>query len=52
MYKQVTLDGLNIILGFERKYIRLHFALKLDDFVMETHPSNSPSAYESHPDYR
>lgn len=49
VYKQVTLDGLNIILGFGPKVYQTPFALKLDDFVMETYPgSNSPSAYESH----
>ncbi|GGP05208.1 cytochrome c biogenesis protein [Cloacibacterium rupense] len=48
-YKQVTIDGLNIILGFGPKVYQTPFALKLDDFVMETYPgSNSPSAYESH----
>ncbi len=48
-YKQVSLDGLNIILGFGPKIYQTPFALKLDKFVMETYPgSNSPSAYESH----
>ena len=48
-YKQVTIDGLNIILGFGPKVYQTPFALKLDDFVMETYPgSTSPSAYESH----
>lgn len=48
-YKQVTIDGLNIILGFGPKVYETPFALKLDDFVMETYPgSTSPSAYESH----
>jgi hypothetical protein len=36
-------------MGFGPKVITTPFALKLDDFVMETYPgSNSPSAYESH----
>ena len=49
VYKQVTIDGLNIILGFGPKVYQTPFALKLDDFVMETYPgSDSPSAYESH----
>lgn len=48
-YKQVTIDGLNIILGFGPKVYTTPFALKLDDFVMETYPgSMSPSSYESH----
>ncbi|SDI39162.1 cytochrome c biogenesis protein CcsA [Chryseobacterium jejuense] len=48
-YKQVTMDGLNIMVGFGPKVYNTPFALKLDDFVMETYPgSNSPSAYESH----
>lgn len=48
-YKQVTIDGLNIILGFGPKVYQTPFALKLDDFVMETYPgSMSPSSYESH----
>ena len=49
LYKQITLDGINIMLGFGPKIYTTPFALKLDDFVMETYPgSNSPSAYESH----
>ncbi len=48
-YKQITLDGLNIILGFGPKIYNTPFSLKLDKFVMETYPgSASPSAYESH----
>lgn len=48
-YKQVTMDGLNIMVGFGPKVYTTPFALKLDDFVMETYPgSSSPSAYESH----
>lgn len=49
-YKQIHLDGLNIMLGFGPKiYFTQPFALKLDEFVMETYPgSSSPSAYESH----
>jgi cytochrome c-type biogenesis protein CcsB len=48
-YKQVTMDGLNIMMGFGPKIYTTPFALKLDDFVMETYPgSSSPSAYESH----
>jgi len=48
-YKQVTMDGLNIMVGFGPKVYNTPFALKLDDFVMETYPgSSSPSAYESH----
>jgi hypothetical protein len=38
-YKQVTIDGLNIILGSDRKFIK-HHLLKLDDFVMETYPGS------------
>jgi cytochrome c-type biogenesis protein CcsB len=48
-YKQVTMDGLNIMVGFGPKIYNTPFAIKLDDFVMETYPgSSSPSAYESH----
>ncbi len=48
-FKQITLDGLNIILGFGPKVYNTPFSLKLDKFVMETYPgSSSPSAYESH----
>ncbi|WP_326983400.1 cytochrome c biogenesis protein CcsA [Chryseobacterium sp. MYb264] len=48
-FKQITMDGLNIMLGFGPKVYNTPFALKLDDFVMETYPgSSSPSAYESH----
>lgn len=48
-YKQITMDGLNIMVGFGPKIYNTPFALKLDDFVMETYPgSSSPSAYESH----
>ncbi|MDQ0594274.1 cytochrome c-type biogenesis protein CcsB [Chryseobacterium ginsenosidimutans] len=48
-YKQVTMDGLNIMVGFGPKIYNTPFALKLEDFVMETYPgSTSPSAYESH----
>lgn len=48
-YKQVTIDGLNIMIGFGPKIYNTPFSLKLDDFVMETYPgSSSPSAYESH----
>ncbi|WP_370896175.1 cytochrome c biogenesis protein CcsA [Chryseobacterium gossypii] len=48
-FKQVSMDGLNIMVGFGPKIYNTPFALKLDDFVMETYPgSSSPSAYESH----
>ncbi|MBC7555378.1 MAG: cytochrome c biogenesis protein CcsA [Chryseobacterium sp.] len=48
-YKQITIDGLNIILGYGPKIYNTPFSLKLDKFVMETYPgSASPSAYESH----
>ena len=48
-YKQINLDGMNIILGFGPKVYNTPFSLKLEDFVMETYPgSSSPSAYESH----
>jgi len=48
-FKQISIDGLNIILGFGPKVYKTPFSLKLDDFVMETYPgSSSPSAYESH----
>ncbi|MBO4232776.1 c-type cytochrome biogenesis protein CcsB [Riemerella anatipestifer] len=49
LVKQISLDGMNMMLGFGAKVYTTPFALKLDDFVMETYPgSSSPSAYESH----
>ncbi|WKS94806.1 c-type cytochrome biogenesis protein CcsB [Riemerella columbina] len=49
LVKQITIDGMNVMLGFGAKVYTTPFALKLDDFVMETYPgSSSPSAYESH----
>ena len=48
-FKQINIDGMNIILGFGPKVYTTPFSLKLQDFVMETYPgSSSPSAYESH----
>ena len=48
-FKQITMDGMNIILGFGPKVYNTPFSLKLEKFVMETYPgSSSPSAYESH----
>jgi cytochrome c-type biogenesis protein CcsB len=48
-FKQIAIDGMNIILGFGPKVYNTPFSLKLDKFVMETYPgSSSPSAYESH----
>ncbi len=49
-YKQIHIDGLDVMLGFGPKiYFTQPFALKLEKFVMETYPgSSSPSAYESH----
>lgn len=48
-YKQITLDGMNIILGYGPKVYNTPFSLKLEKFVMETYPgSSAPSAYESH----
>ncbi len=49
-YKQIKIDGLDIMLGFGPKvYYTQPFSLKLEKFVMETYPgSSSPSAYESH----
>jgi hypothetical protein len=38
-YKQIHLDGLDIMLGFGPKiYFTQPFALKLEKFVMETYP--------------
>lgn len=49
LFKQINLNGMNIMLGFGPKIYTTNFAIKLDDFVMETYPgSSSPSAYESH----
>ena len=46
-FKQINVDGMNIILGFGPKVYTTPFALKMDDFVMETYPgSSSPSVYE------
>ena len=48
-FKQINIDGMNVILGFGPKIYNTPFSLKLDDFVMENYPgSSSPSAYESH----
>lgn len=48
-YKQVAIDGMNVMVGFGPKVYNTPFALKLDKFVMETYPgSSAPSAYESH----
>ncbi|MDN3607829.1 c-type cytochrome biogenesis protein CcsB [Kaistella yonginensis] len=48
-FKQIAVDGMNIILGFGPKVYTTPFSLKLEKFVMETYPgSSSPSAYESH----
>ncbi len=48
-YKQIQVDGIDMMLGFGPKVYNTPFALKLDDFVMETYPgSASPSAFESH----
>jgi hypothetical protein len=35
------MDGLNIMIGFGPKIYNTPFALKLDDFVMETYPGSS-----------
>ena len=48
-FKQIAVDGMNIILGFGPKVYTTPFSIKLEKFVMETYPgSSSPSAYESH----
>lgn len=49
LYKQITIDGLNLVFGFGPKIYTTPFSLKLDRFVMQTYPgSQSPSSYESH----
>ncbi len=49
LYKQISLDGYNMIFGFGPKVVKAPFALRLDNFIMQNYPgSNSPSAYESH----
>jgi hypothetical protein len=49
VFRQINIDGMNVILGFGPKIYNAPFSLKLDKFVMETYPgSSSPSAYESH----
>ena len=46
-FKQINVDGMNIILGCGPKVYTTPFALKMDDFVMEAYPgSSSPSVYE------
>lgn len=48
-FKQVEIDGMQVMLGFGPKVYNTPFALKLEDFVMETYPGSSlPSAFESH----
>lgn len=48
-FKQISIDGMNVILGFGPKIYNTPFSLKLEKFVMETYPgSSAPSAYESH----
>jgi cytochrome c-type biogenesis protein CcsB len=48
-FKQISVDDMNIMLGYGPKVYTTPFSLKLEKFVMETYPgSSSPSAYESH----
>ncbi|WP_018675600.1 c-type cytochrome biogenesis protein CcsB [Riemerella columbina] len=49
LVKQISVDGMNIMLGYGAKVYNTPFSLKLDKFVMETYPgSSSPSSFESH----
>jgi|LGVF01.1.fsa_nt_gb cytochrome c-type biogenesis protein CcsB len=45
---QLTVNGLNIYLGYGSKYFELPFSLKLNDFILDRYPgSHSPSSFAS-----
>ena len=45
---QVSINDLNIYIGYGSKYYQLPFSIKLEDFLLERYPgSNSPSSYAS-----
>ena len=45
---QMTINGLNIYMGYGSKYIELPFSLKLNDFVLDRYPgSHSPASFAS-----
>ena len=49
LYKQVSIDGLNILVAYGSKVFNTPFSVKLDKFVMVTYPgSTSPSSFESY----
>lgn len=44
----VTIDGLNISLGYGSKAVKLPFSIRLDDFILDRYPgSTNPSSFES-----
>jgi cytochrome c-type biogenesis protein CcsB len=46
--KTVTINGLNVSLGFGSKILYTDFSLRCDDFLLDRYPgSNNPSSYES-----
>ncbi|MGN6297631.1 MAG: cytochrome c biogenesis protein CcsA [Ginsengibacter sp.] len=46
--KAVTINGLNVSLGFGSKILYTDFSLRCDDFLLDRYPgSNNPSSYES-----
>ncbi|MEO6681463.1 MAG: cytochrome c biogenesis protein ResB, partial [Ginsengibacter sp.] len=46
--KTVSINGLNVSLGFGSKILHTDFALRCDDFLLDRYPgSNNPSSYES-----
>ncbi|MFD1162087.1 cytochrome c biogenesis protein [Hwangdonia seohaensis] len=46
--KTITINGLNVSLGFGSKILYTDFHLRCDDFLLERYPgSNNPSSYES-----
>jgi cytochrome c-type biogenesis protein CcsB len=48
LYKQVSIDGLNILVAYGSKIFTTPFQVKLDKFAMITYPgSTSPSSFES-----
>jgi cytochrome c-type biogenesis protein CcsB len=46
--KTVSINGLNVSLGFGSKILYTPFSLRCDDFLLDRYPgSNNPSSYES-----
>jgi cytochrome c-type biogenesis protein CcsB len=45
---QLTINGLNVYIGYGSKYIELPFSLKLNDFILDRYPgSHSPASFAS-----